>query len=55
MTGSAEDLQIADCVRSAEGYRDNVIDIPELTGRNSDFARLALAFGFEEEIQSCFC
>ena len=54
MTGATEDLKITEIIRSAERSGDDVINIPELTGRDLGAARLALSFGFQKEIKSCF-
>ena len=55
MADAAEDLQIVWRVRSAERARNDVIKIPELARRDSSLARLAMTFGFEEEIKACLC
>ena len=54
LAGSAEDLHVLQTVGSTECEWDNVVDIPELTGRDFTLAGLALPSGFEEEIKPRF-
>ena len=49
MTGPAEDLQIIGFVCAAEGYGEDVINVPRLSGGYGYVACLTCAFLLEEE------
>jgi len=49
MTGPAEDLQIIGFVCPAEGYWEDVINVPRPTGLDGYVTCLAATFPIEEE------
>jgi len=48
VAGSAKDLKIAGFVRPAEGYGENVVDIPGLSGGYFYIAASARAISFQK-------
>ena len=55
MTSPAEDLQIVGFVCPAEGYWEDVVNVPSLTGLDGYVARLACSFPIEEEVEAEGC
>ena len=55
VTGPAKDLQIVGFVCPAEGYWEDVVNVPSLTGLDGYVARLACSFPIEEEVEAEGC